>query len=328
MSDVEAVRVLPMKLPGINGILSEAWARYKRPLAITEVHLGCTREEQMRWLLEVWNSATALRRQGVDIRAVTVWALLGSYDWNSLLTRREGYYEPGVFDLRGSEPRPTALAAMMRQLADGQEPQHPVLAVPGWWRRSKRLLYTAPESPLRLAGLAETTSSSEQAFVSARPLLIAGAEGALGYAFVRLCDHRGLAYRALSRQEMDITDPASIQAALARYEPWAVINAAGFTHVDRAEQEMERCFQENASGPALLATECARRSLPLLTFSFRSSLQWPSADTLSERGTAQHLRIRMARAKQKRKNLFRKSGLPRSSCAAAPSSAPGMNRIL
>jgi hypothetical protein len=34
------------------------------------------------------------------VRAVTAWALLGSYDWDSLLTRRRGNYEPGAFDVR------------------------------------------------------------------------------------------------------------------------------------------------------------------------------------------------------------------------------------
>jgi dTDP-4-dehydrorhamnose reductase len=34
------------------------------------------------------------------VLAVTAWSLLGAYDWSSLLTREEGAYEAGVFDLR------------------------------------------------------------------------------------------------------------------------------------------------------------------------------------------------------------------------------------
>ena len=37
-------------------------------------------------------------------RAVTVWALLGSFDWDSLVTSR-GHYEPGAFDVRGPARR-------------------------------------------------------------------------------------------------------------------------------------------------------------------------------------------------------------------------------
>jgi hypothetical protein len=40
------------------------------------------------------------KREGVQVKAVTAWSLLGSYDWNSLLTRKENHYEPGVFDNR------------------------------------------------------------------------------------------------------------------------------------------------------------------------------------------------------------------------------------
>jgi len=140
-ADVEAVRVCPDYLLGVEGRLREAWQRYQLPVAVTEVHLGCTREEQMRWLVEAWQGACRLRAEGAAVEAVTVWALLGSYDWDSLLTRFVGHYEPGVFDLRGPAPRPTALAGVMRELAAGRIPAHPVLATPGWWRRPERLLY-------------------------------------------------------------------------------------------------------------------------------------------------------------------------------------------
>ena len=56
-------------------------------------------------------------------------------------------------------------------------------------------------------------------------------------AFARICDMRGLAYRLLSRGELDIADPASVDRALARHAPWAVVNAAGYVRVDQAELE-------------------------------------------------------------------------------------------
>ncbi|WP_315889730.1 hypothetical protein [Kovacikia minuta] len=46
---------------------------------------------------------------------------MGTYDWNSLVTRADGFYEPGVFDVRSTVPRPTAIAAMVRALASGQK---------------------------------------------------------------------------------------------------------------------------------------------------------------------------------------------------------------
>src|SRR5918912_4251187 len=89
-ADVEAVRVLVASPGGPAALLGEAWERYRLPLAVTECHLGCTREEQLRWLAEVWEAARALARAGADVRAITAWSLLGAYDWDSLLTRADG----------------------------------------------------------------------------------------------------------------------------------------------------------------------------------------------------------------------------------------------
>jgi dTDP-4-dehydrorhamnose reductase len=100
-----------------------------------------------------------------------------------------------------------------------------------------------------------------------RPLLITGARGTLGRAFARLCVERGLAHHALGRQELDVAEPAQMAAALDAYRPWAVVNAAGYVRVDDAERDRERCFRENARGPALLAELCAERGIALATFS-------------------------------------------------------------
>ncbi|HEV2130941.1 MAG TPA: sugar nucleotide-binding protein, partial [Longimicrobiaceae bacterium] len=261
-ADVEAVRVGEAGLAGPHVLLREAWDRYGLPLAVTEAHLGCTREEQLRWLHEVWQAAQALRQESVELRAVTVWSLLGAYDWNCLLTRDDGHYEPGAFDLRAPRPRPTALARMARALATRGEHEHPVLAVPGWWRRPERLIYP----PCRATPAADSGAGGADA-VEAAPLLITGATGTLGRAFARICAARAIPHRLLKRREMDIADGASVEAALARHRPWAVVNAAGYVRVDDAEREPEACLRENTQGPATLAAACARHGVALLTFS-------------------------------------------------------------
>ncbi|HEX8143489.1 MAG TPA: family 1 glycosylhydrolase [Pyrinomonadaceae bacterium] len=269
-ADVEAVRVRAEGLAGPRALIKEAWERYELPLVVTEAHLGCTREEQLRWLNEVWDAARAARRGGAQVRAVTAWSLLGAYDWNCLLTRSGGHYEPGVFDLRAPTPRPTALAHMLRDLAAGREHKHAVLDAPGWWRRLDRLHYP-PVGPLsrttRRDALTEKTRGVNMGRGASRPLLITGATGTLGSAFARLCEIRGLSYRLLSRREMDIADPASVERALAAYEPWAVVNAAGYVRVDEAERARDICHRENVEGPATLASACAATGVSLLTFS-------------------------------------------------------------
>jgi dTDP-4-dehydrorhamnose reductase len=66
---------------GIDHRLREVWQRYQAPIAITEVHHGCTHDEQLRWLCEVWESAHRVKAEGADIRAVTLWSMFGNVDW-------------------------------------------------------------------------------------------------------------------------------------------------------------------------------------------------------------------------------------------------------
>jgi len=261
--DIETARVLAAPTPGIGPLLEEAWQRYRLPLAVTEAHIDAHREDQLRWLLEIWRAGEAVRSKGVDLRAITSWSLLGSFDWNSLVTRSEGYYESGAFDVRSTVPRPTAVAALLRQLGSGSAPFHPVLHGDGWWRRGSRLLAGAGMDTA--AGMIADPAGHIHA--SGAPILISGASGTLGRAFARICAQRNLAHRVLSRRDMDIADPLSVAAAIARYRPWAIVNASGYVRVDDAEHDVARCFRENARGPAVLAAACAREGVHLTTFS-------------------------------------------------------------
>ena len=130
--------------PGATGWeprLREAWERYRRPLAITEAHLGCDDpHEQVRWLMEAWNAAQVLRAEGGDVRAVTAWTLFGLMDWDSMLREHRGRYEPGAFDARTDHPpRPTLLAEVVAALAKKGTFTHAALRVPGWWRKEERV---------------------------------------------------------------------------------------------------------------------------------------------------------------------------------------------
>jgi dTDP-4-dehydrorhamnose reductase len=264
-ADIEASRALATPTAGIAPLLHEIWDRYHIPLAVTEAHIDANREDQLRWLLEIWEAAKEVRKGGVDLRAVTVWSLLGSFDWNSLVTQNRGYYEPGPFDVRAPAPRATAVARMMRELSSGTPLSHPVLRGQGWWRRPGRWLCQPVATPDALTSI--TADGHTLVGKDAAPILITGATGTLGRAFARICRKRNLAYRLLSRQDMDITDPASVERALDKYRPWAVVNTAGYVRVDDAERDAERCFRENAIGPAILAAACARHGVHLTTFS-------------------------------------------------------------
>ncbi|MFL6227578.1 MAG: family 1 glycosylhydrolase [Pyrinomonadaceae bacterium] len=263
-ADVEAVRVRAEGVAGHRTLLREAWERYGLPLAVTEVHLGCTREEQLRWFKQTWEACREVADEGVDVRAVTAWSLLGAYDWNKLLTCSAGHYEPGVFDVRGPQRRPTAIANLIRELARGGDFDHPVVEGPGWWQRLERLIYPPSRKRVRASQAVRMVNARRD---STRPLLLTGATGTLGRAFAKLCEVRGVSYRLLSRREMDIADYRSVRAAFAEHEPWAVVNGAGYVRVDDAERERDACFRENADGAAILAAACAHHGAGLVTFS-------------------------------------------------------------
>jgi dTDP-4-dehydrorhamnose reductase len=102
-----------------------------------------------------------------------------------------------------------------------------------------------------------------------QPLLITGSTGTLGAAFARICDARHIAYQLTSRTEVDIADAVSVENAIAKFKPWAIINAAGYVRVDEAESDRARCFRENALGPAVLAHACAKHQIKLHHFFYR-----------------------------------------------------------
>ncbi|HVF18480.1 MAG TPA: family 1 glycosylhydrolase [Steroidobacteraceae bacterium] len=138
-ADTEAVRVLDDYVPGFDRALTQTSERYKTKVALTEVHLGCAVDEQVRWLNQAWMSARSVRSRGVPVIGVTSWALLGSYDWNSLLTREEGHYEPGAFDLSDGSPRITGLSRCIRQIARHGAHAPTGRVQPGWWERESRI---------------------------------------------------------------------------------------------------------------------------------------------------------------------------------------------
>jgi dTDP-4-dehydrorhamnose reductase len=270
-ADIEAARCLATPTGGLAPLLKEVWARYRTPLAITEVHIDASREDQLRWLHSIWTTCAAAKGQGIEIEAVTAWALFGSFDWNCLLTQCHGYYEEGAFDVRGAQIRQTAIASLVSQLSSGQKADHPVLNQPGWWWRADRFFCHPTEAvQLALSHLQPAETLAKQHSVSLpppRPVLICGATGSLGRAFARLCQRRGLEFVLMSRQDMDIANPQSVFNALEQLQPWAVINAAGYVRVDEAESDADRCFRENTLGPEVLASACAQRSIALVIFS-------------------------------------------------------------
>lgn len=255
-ADIEVVRVDSATPIGFYGLLKEAWERYRLPMALTEVHLASTREEQLRWLDEAYLTAQMLKNEQIDFRAITPWAFLGSFDWDSLLKKQGHSYESGVYDIRSGKPRATALAGMIKAINEGKPPKSSLLEIPGWWKREIRKIYSK-----------EGVNEVMENYPSVSPLLIFGGNGSLGKALARICEVRGIVYHIVSRSEVDITSREAIHTILREKKPWAVVNAAGFSNIDEAERMPQVCYSSNTVGPSLLSEICSEENIKMVTFS-------------------------------------------------------------
>jgi len=95
-------------------------------------------------------------------------------------------------------------------------------------------------------------------------ILLTGAQGQLGWELQRRALAAGLTVDASDRDDLDITDAASVRARLAAVRPALVVNAAAYTAVDKAESDREAAFAVNRDGPANLARACAEHAIPLI----------------------------------------------------------------
>jgi len=93
---------------------------------------------------------------------------------------------------------------------------------------------------------------------------IVGAAGQLGQALCRLLGGRAM---PLTHRDIELTDPASIEAAVAPVSASVVINAAAFNLVDDAEARPAEAFAVNALGVRELSLVCRKLGCALVHFS-------------------------------------------------------------
>lgn len=107
-----------------HGVFQTARAyheRYGKPLFIAESSHSGTDEERQVWLDYNVSELRLARAAGVDIKGYTWWPLFDHIDWNSLLTKREGFVCPaGLYHLTPtvSDRSPSAAAMAFKHLAE------------------------------------------------------------------------------------------------------------------------------------------------------------------------------------------------------------------
>lgn len=100
-----------------------------------------------------------------------------------------------------------------------------------------------------------------------RPILIAGRNGQVAKCLRELAAMRGLPAVSLGRPELDLESRDGIDKVIASIAPSAIINAAAYTAVDRAESEPAKAFSVNRDGAAALADVAWQMNIPLIHLS-------------------------------------------------------------
>ena len=97
-------------------------------------------------------------------------------------------------------------------------------------------------------------------------ILLTGKNGQVGWELARTLLPLGRVH-AFGHNELDLADVAAVRRRLDEVRPDAIVNAAAYTAVDKAESEPEQANAVNAAAPALLAQEAARRGALLIHYS-------------------------------------------------------------
>ncbi|MGE3919500.1 MAG: dTDP-4-dehydrorhamnose reductase [Gammaproteobacteria bacterium] len=100
-----------------------------------------------------------------------------------------------------------------------------------------------------------------------KKILLLGANGQVGSDIVAAKDHYAIDLIPCDRQTADITNKTQLSQIIHHHRPDAVINAAAYTLVDKAETEKDIAFAINTTGPEYLAEICNQLNIPLLHFS-------------------------------------------------------------
>lgn len=94
-------------------------------------------------------------------------------------------------------------------------------------------------------------------------VLVTGVKGQLGHDIVNECAKRGIEAVGVDIEEMDITDPASVDKVITEANVDAVIHCAAWTAVDAAEDNVDKCRLVNAYGTENIAKVCKKLDIKM-----------------------------------------------------------------
>ena len=102
-------------------------------------------------------------------------------------------------------------------------------------------------------------------------ILVTGTQGQVVQALAQRGTETGIEVVTIGRPQMDMADPAqtrsAMEAAIAAFQPSLIVNAAAYTAVDQAEDELELAHTVNALSAEAVAKAAADAGLPIIQIS-------------------------------------------------------------
>ena len=98
-------------------------------------------------------------------------------------------------------------------------------------------------------------------------ILVTGSKGQLGYDVIHELEKRGHIAVGVDIDEMDITDPVSVERVIKETAPDGVIHCAAYTAVDAAEDNVELCRKVNGEGTANIVRVCKETGCKMMYIS-------------------------------------------------------------
>ncbi|MGA2127120.1 MAG: dTDP-4-dehydrorhamnose reductase [Xanthobacteraceae bacterium] len=98
-------------------------------------------------------------------------------------------------------------------------------------------------------------------------ILVLGADSQIARELAARAAGVGIPVSAVGRPLVDVADGVAVRSAIALAAPALVVNTAAYTHVDRAETDVDEAFRANATGPDIVARSCGEAGVPLVHLS-------------------------------------------------------------
>ncbi len=133
--------------------------------------------------------------------------------------------------------------------------------------------------------------------MSRQPILVAGKSGQLARCLAQEARRRGSTLMNLGRPELDLGQPESVGRVVATHAPQAIVNAAAYTGVDKAETEPALAMAINRDGAGALAASAARLGVPFVhvstdyVFDGRKAAPYREEDAPSPLGAYGHSKL-------------------------------------